>query len=92
MLLSRYHDISFVMTLDIDTAIRLIRKAYLKREEERQWMLYCSVFPHFDKKSFKSFDEFYRPPVEAVSKTPAEDILARAEAVLRKAGGKHADI
>lgn len=55
-------------------------------------MLYCSVYPNFDKKTFKSFNEFYKPPVEVVSKTPAEDIIAKAEALLKKAGGKHGDI
>jgi hypothetical protein len=78
--------------LDVESAVRLIRKAFLKREEERQWQLYCSIFPHFDKKTFKTFEEFYKPPAEAVSKTPAEDILARAEALLRKAGGKHGTV
>lgn len=64
----------------------------MKREEERQWLLYCSVYPHFDKKTFKTFDEFYKPPVEAVSQTPADEIIARAEAVLKKAGEKHGNL
>ncbi len=82
----------YILSLDIETVIRLIRKAFAKREEERQWMLYCSVFPHFDKKSFKPFNEFYKPPVEVVSKTPAEDIIAKAEALLKKAGERRGNL
>ena len=55
-------------------------------------MLYCSVFPHYDKKSFKQFNEFYKPPVEVVSKTPADDIIAKAEALLKKAGERRGNI
>lgn len=83
---------TFILSMDIETVIRLIRKAFIQREEERQWMLYCSVFPHYDKKSFKQFNEFYKPPVEVVSKTPAEDIIAKAEALLKKAGERRGNI
>lgn len=81
------------MTLDVDTFIRLVKRAAINRNEERHWMLYCSVYPHFDKKNFKKFDDFYKRPSEEISVKPAEDILSHAESILKRAGErKNGDI
>jgi hypothetical protein len=76
----------FVMSLDIETFIRLVRRAIVNSHEERHWQLYCSVYPHFDKKNFKKFDEFYKRPTEEVSKKSSEDIITHVESILQRAG------
>lgn len=76
----------FVMSLDLDTFLRLVRRAMLNRNEERHWELYCSVYPHFDKKNFKKFDEFYKRPTEEVSQKSSQDIMSHVESILKRAG------
>ena len=83
---------SFVMTLDIDTAIRLIHKAFHKNEEDRAFQLYASVYPNFTKNNFKKFTEFYKVQTEPISTKPAEDILAKASEILKKAGEKRGNL
>ena len=79
---------NFIMTLDVNTVIRLIKRAFNKSEEEKYWMLYSSVYPHFDKKNFKKFNDFYKAPAETISTRSADDILSKAESILKKAGEK----
>lgn len=79
---------SFVMSLDIDTAIRLIRTAFQKREEERAFILYAAIYPHFSKNNFKKFTEFYKTQTQPISTRSTEDIMAEANEILRKAGEK----
>jgi two-component SAPR family response regulator len=80
------------MQMDVETAIELIAKAFEKQHEDRMHQIYASVYPHFEKKNFKTFEEFYKPPKKPVSRASAEDILSRAEQILKKAGDKHGDI
>lgn len=83
---------SFVMSLDIDTAIRLIHKAFHKKEEDRAFELYASIYPNFTKNNFKKFTEFYKVQTEPISTKPSEDILSKAKEILRKAGEKHGNL
>ena len=83
---------SFVMSLDIDTAIRLIHKAFQKKEEDRAFQLYASIYPNFTKNNFKKFTEFYKVQTEPVSTRSAEDIMATANEILRKAGEKRGTV
>lgn len=76
----------FVMSLDLDTFLRLVRRAMINRHEERHWELYCAVYPHFDKKNFKKFDEFYKRPTEEVSQKSSQDIMSHVESILKRAG------
>lgn len=39
--------------------MRLIRKAIEEKAEARAWQLYCSAYPNFTKKNFKTFEQFY---------------------------------
>ena len=83
---------SFVMSLDIDTAIRLIHKAFQKNEEDRAFQLYASIYPTFKRNNFKKFSEFYKVQTEPVSRRSAEDIMATANEILRKAGEKRGTV
>ena len=83
---------SYILTLDVDTAIRLIRKAFEMREEERAYQLYASVFPQFNKNNFKKFSEFYKTQTQPISTRSTEEILAEANEILKKAGEMRGDI
>ena len=85
-MLTRYSDMQFIMTLDVQTLIELIHTAFAQKEEERAFTLYASVYPHFTKNNFKKFTEFYKAQTGPISHRPAEDILSNAQDILRKAG------
>ena len=86
LLLTRYGSLQDILQMDIDTAIELIRMAFQKREEDRAFQLYAAIYPNFDKKTFKKFSEFYKVQTGPISTRPAEDIMAEAEEIMRKAG------
>jgi len=57
---------------------RLLNEAFKKSEEERAWGLYLTQYPNMDEKTFKPFEEFYKPKEQnqAVEETKtAEEIL-----------------
>ena len=70
--------------------IRLIRRHIEERAEQRAWELYASAYPHFAKKNFKTFDQFYpkkKKPKVAKTITQAEmDRFADIADLMR--GGK----
>jgi hypothetical protein len=80
------------MSLDVETAIALIRKAFQKKNEDRAFQLYASVYPHFKKENFKKFEEFYKQPKQEVSTRSKEEILADAMEIMRKVGEKHGTV
>ncbi len=92
MILHRYHNIDFLFNLDVETAIELIRRAFQKREEDRAFQLYASIYPHFKKENFKKFSEFYKVQTEPVSTRSKEEILADAMEIMRKVGEKHGTV
>ena len=77
---------SYILTLDVDTAIRLIRKAFQMREEERAYQLYASVYPHFSKSNFKKFSEFYKVQSHEISTKSSDEIMAKARELMIRAG------
>ena len=79
---------SFIMSLDIETVIGLIQKAFQKKEEDKAFQLYASIYPHFDKNNFKKWSEFYKVQTEPISRKSSEEILSSAEKILKKAGEK----
>ena len=77
---------SYILTLDVDTALRLIRKAFQMREEERAFQLYASVYPNFDKKNFKKFSDFYKVQSTEISQKSSDEILEKARRLMIMAG------
>ncbi len=64
------------MEQDIVTGFKLIVKARERKEENRQWQLYCSIYPNFDKETFIPFDKFYKRQNIKVSGKSKEQIRA----------------
>jgi len=57
--------------------IRLVREAIKQQAEERAWQLYVSAYPHFTKKSFKTFEQFYprsKKKPKAIRKVTQEEM------------------
>lgn len=81
------------MALDVETVVQLIRKAFQKRDEERAFMIYASVYPNFTKNNFKKFEDFYKPiHQENISTRSADEIMAEAQEILRKVGEKRGTV
>lgn len=93
LLLTRYHDMTFIMSLNVETVIELIQKAFQKHEEERAFALYASIYPNFNKNNFKPFNEFYKAKNnDKISVRSAEDIMADAQEIMRKVGEKRGTV
>ncbi len=83
MLLHRYHNIDYVMSLDIEAGLRLVLKAREKEREERifqQWVAQLPMMALGD--NAMSFDE-YRDRVTGanIDFRPTADILAELDEV-----------
>ena len=92
MLLERYANTEFVLFLYWKDGIKLINKAIEKKQETREWELYCTIYPEMDKKTFITFEKFrgkkqtqYKPKKELTK----EEIIAQAEEIRKLHQGIH---
>jgi len=58
------------MEQDFFTGSRLIEKAREKREEFKQWQLYCSIYPNFTEETFIPWTDFYKKQNTKMSRKP----------------------
>lgn len=81
---------------DVQEGRLLVLKAFQKREEERLWDIYKSIYPNFTQETFLSFEEFKKrqtnPKMDSnvkgdinTNKTD-EEIISNAEDILRLMG------
>jgi hypothetical protein len=91
LLLSRYHNIEFVMHMDLADGLKLYAKAREKRQEERLYQAWVSLYPHFSKDNFISWEEYsnrhntIRLPE---SRKSAEQLIAEAADIRRQIEGR----
>jgi hypothetical protein len=90
LLLNRYKDIDYVFNLAWNNGIELINKAIGKRNEQRDWEMWLSVYPNMDKKTFVSFEKFQQKGRELPQNnfTTAE-IIEKAEEIRKIHQGIH---
>jgi len=94
LLASRYSNIELVNSLPWTDGIELINKAIEKRNEQRDWDMWISIYPTMDKKSFISFEKF-RSKKQVVSvmhckkHISAEEIIEKAEEIRKLHQGIH---
>ena len=72
--------------------IKLINKAIEKKQEKRDWELYCTVYPSMDKKTFIPFEKFRgkkQMPGKLKKELTKEEIIAQAEEIRKLHQGKH---
>lgn len=54
----RYGTLEF-KNISFKTLIKIINKADEQKTREELYQMYLSILPHYDKKNFKTFKEFY---------------------------------
>lgn len=83
MLLKRYSDMSFVMSLDVKTLANLIVKAFEKEAENMIWQKWLVELPYFEKDNFVSFDAYKDKHFQQKeSDRKDEEIMRDAENIL----------
>ena len=50
--------------MDAEDGIDLMNKAFEKRNENKFWEIYLTIYPSMTTKNFVSFEEFYKPAEE----------------------------
>lgn len=89
VLLCRYKDLTFFYSLDAQEAAGLFELALEHREEEKAWQMWLMKYQHMTDKNFIPFSQFYTKATQAQpSKRSAEEILAEAEEIRRRAAGR----
>lgn len=70
--------------LSVDDISELIDVIFEKKQEERAWDMWISVYPQMNKDNFVKFSEFYKKQTNPVTTQSAEDILREAEEIQKK--------
>lgn len=90
MLLSRYHNIDFVMRMDLLDGLGLCAKAREKRQEERLYQAWVSLYPHFSKDTFVSWENYkdnHNQVQLPVNRKSAEELIAEAADIKKQIEG-----
>lgn len=86
LLLHRYHDINYVMSLDLETALRLIIKAKEEERDERIFRQWVAQLPLMAMSGEPISFEDYRDRVTGanIDLRPTAEIMAELDDVERK--------
>lgn len=86
LLLHRYHDIDYVMSLDLETALRLIIKAKEEERDERIFRQWVAQLPLMAMSGEPISFEDYRDRVTGanIDLRPTAEIMAELDDVERK--------
>lgn len=58
LLLRRYSDINYILSMEFDEGIKFILKAFEKELEERLWDRWLVDYRHMDEKNFIDFEKY----------------------------------
>lgn len=85
MLLHRYHNIEYILQLDVQTGLSLILKAMEKSRDERIFQQWVAQLPWMDRDNFVSFAD-YRDRVTGanIDRRSVAEIMADLDAVERE--------
>lgn len=82
LLLHRYHNIEYIMKLDIETALRLIKKAEEKEKENRYFLQWVVQLPNMTKENFVSFEAYLdKLTGRNIDRRPISEIMAEIEEI-----------
>ena len=86
-LLSRYHNIDYIMSFDYEYGIDFIHQAYDKRLEDRLFQQWLAEIPHMQKRvSFEEYKkERLRPRIKIEKRFSTEEWLLKAQEIEEKA-------
>jgi hypothetical protein len=91
LLLSRYHSMDFILQMDLIEGLELYRKAREKRNDERLYQAWVSLYPHFSKENFISWEDYKnrhsQVKVPTVKKSAAE-LIAEAADIKKQIEGR----
>jgi hypothetical protein len=73
--------------MDFEQGFKLIKKAFDKREEEKAWQMWLTLYPNMNKDNFVPFSDFYKEMKKPISKRPTEDILNEVYEIRKKLEG-----
>ncbi|MCU7205951.1 hypothetical protein [Turicibacter sp. GALT-G1] len=85
-LLSRYHNIDYIMSFDYEYGIDFIHQAYDKRLEDRLFQQWLAEIPHMQKRvSFEEYKkERLRPRIKIEKRFSKEEWLLKAQEIEEK--------
>lgn len=58
LLLSRYHNINYILSMDVTNGIAFIKKAFEKDLEDKMWSRYLVDYQNMTKETFMTFEEY----------------------------------
>lgn len=82
LLLHRYNNIEYIMKLDVEMVLRLIKTAEEKEKENRYFLQWVVQLPHMGKENFISFDAYVdRLTGRNIDQRPTSEIMAEIEEI-----------
>lgn len=85
LFLHRYGGIDALLPMPFIDFVRLHNVAQEEKIREENYLAWVQLYPHMDKKSFISFDDFNAKATGKIIDTrPSEDILAEVAEIRRK--------
>jgi len=75
---------NYIMNLDYEDGWQLLNKIVAENAEARAHAIYASTYPHFDKDTYMTFDEFYGNRSSKICTLPTEQIIKEANAIKAK--------
>ena len=85
MLLSRYHNIDFVMHLDLIDGLKLYAKAREEKQKERLYQAWVSLYPHFREDTFISWEDYRDRHIHMPATAATTAIIKSAEQLIAEA-------
>lgn len=86
MLLSRYGDMQYILSLSVKRAAKLYNKAVEEKKRDKAYQWWLARYPTYTKETYETFDEFYEllypPKVEYDTRSKDEimnEILGKEE-------------
>ena len=85
LLLHRYGNLDYIMQSDIESAMRLIKKAKEKENENRYFLQWIVQLPHMTKENYVSFDSYVdRLTGRNIDQRPIAECMAEIEEIKKK--------
>lgn len=95
LLLSRYSNIDYILKLEFQEALELVKKAYEKDFEARLWEKWLVDYRNMDEKTFISFEDYKKKILDksqvVKDKTSKEDLLVMAAEITDKISQKRGE-
>jgi hypothetical protein len=92
LLLFYYHDINYILNLNLEEGIFFINKAWEKNEERKAWDMWIARYVWMDKDNFIPFSEFYSIQTTPTINKSKNEILSMADEIEKKAQKERGDI